>query len=206
MKVDGMEYLKELPANNVLFVSNHQTYFAEVFALNHIFCSDKWGFKNINFPIYLLAPKVKSYYIAAEETMQNDGLLPKIFSYAGAVTVKRSWRSNGKDVSRGADLRAPAKIKKALEYGWVINFPQGTTSPNAPVRKGTASLIKAFNPIVVPVKVDGFAKAFDKKGLKFKQKGVELSVKFSEPVQFGEDAEVNDIFQFLKNHLLGSVE
>ena len=206
MKVEGMDYLGDLPKNNVLFVSNHQTYFAEVFALNHIFGSDKWGFKNINLPIYLLSPKVKSYYIAAEETMHNDGLLPKIFSYAGAVTVKRAWRSRGKDVKRSSDVRAPAKIKAALDHGWVINFPQGTTTPNAPVRKGSASLIKAFNPIVVPVKINGFSDAFDKKGLKFKEKGVELSVSFGKPIQFGKEATKAEIQAFLETNILDKLQ
>lgn len=199
MKVEGMEVLRDLPRQNVLFISNHQTYFADVFALNHIFSSDKWRLKNINFPIYLMMPRVRSYYVAAEETMKNDGLLPKIFSYAGAVTVKRAWRSKGKNVKRSSDLRAPAKIKAALGHGWVINFPQGTTTPNAPVRKGTASLIKAFNPIVVPVKIDGFNKAFDKKGLKFKEKGVELSVTFSQPVQFSKETTREEIQAFVES-------
>lgn len=206
MNVVGMEHLKALPKNNVLFVSNHQTYFAEVFALNHIFGSDKWGFNDINLPIYLLAPRVKSYYIAAEETMHDDGLLPKIFSYAGAVTVRRAWRSKGKDVKRSADVRAPAKIKMALNDGWVINFPQGTTRPNAPIRKGSANLIKVLNPIVVPVKVNGFSEAFDKKGLKFKEKGVELSVTFKKPIQFGESTTRAEIQQFLEEVILEKEE
>jgi len=201
MNVEGMDYLKTLPSNNVLFVSNHQTYFAEVFALNHIFGSDKWGFNNIDLPIYLLSPRVKSYYIAAEETMKSS-LLSKVFAYAGAVTVKRAWRSKGKDVRRSSDVRAPAKIKAALNHGWVINFPQGTTTPNAPVRKGSASLIKSFNPIVVPVKVDGFRDAFDKKGLKFKERGVKLSVKFGKPIQFETTTSRAEIQAFLETHIL----
>ena len=203
MNVEGMEVLRDLPRQNVLFVSNHQTYFADVFALNHIFSSDKWRLKNINFPIYLIMPRVRSYYIAAEETMNNDGLLPKIFSYAGAVTVRRAWRSKGKDIKRSSDLRAPAKIKAALGHGWVINFPQGTTTPDAPVRKGTASLIKAFNPIVVPVKIDGFNKAFDKKGLKFKERGVELSVTFGTPKKFDKEVTRAEIHAYLEENILG---
>lgn len=202
MKVEGMEILQDLPRQNVLFVSNHQTYFADVFALNHIFSSGKWRMKNINFPIYLLMPRVRSYYVAEEETMKGDGLLPKIFSYAGAVTVKRSWRSKGKNVSRGVDLKGPEKIKMALGHGWVINFPQGTTTPNMPIRKGVAALIKMYQPIVVPVKIAGFNKAFDKKGLKFKEKGVELSVTFSSSVQFENTATKEDIHAFLESVIL----
>ena len=202
-KVEGANYLLKLPKTNVLFISNHQTYYADVIVLYHIFCSVKWRFKNINFPLYLLVPRVNSYYIAAEETMKESGLLPKIFSYAGAVTVKRSWRYKGEQVQRGADFKAPQKIEKALDFGWVITFPQGTTSPQAPIQKGSASIIKAFNPLVVPVEIDGFRKAFGKKGLQLREKGVQLSVKFKEPKRFSEDATIAEIHAFLEDQLIG---
>jgi len=203
-KIIGDEHLKDLPRTNVLFVSNHQTYFADVIALYHIFASLKWKQKNINFPIYLLSPRVKSYYIAAEETMKS-GFLPKLFAYAGAVTVKRSWRQAGEDIKGNSDFRAPSKIKKALDFGWVITFPQGTTTANAPVRKGAASMIKKMNPLVVPVKLNGFSEAFDKKGLRIKKKGIQLSVEFQAPIQFAEDASAEEIHSFLESHLV-SVE
>ena len=201
-KVSGAEHLMKLPKRNVLFISNHQTYYADVIAIYHVFSGVKWRFRHINFPVYFLSPKVRAYYIAAEETMKKSGLLPKIFSYTGAITVKRSWRYMGQDVDRNADFRAPAKVKKALGFGWVINFPQGTTTPNAPVRKGAASIIKTFNPIVVPVEIDGFSQAFDKKGLRFREKGVNLSVKFNAPVRFDEHTSVEDIHRFLENHVI----
>ncbi len=201
-KVEGMEHLMNLPKTNVLFVSNHQTYFADVMAIYHAFSRAKWRLKKNNSPIYLLLPRAKSYYIAAEETMKDSGWLPKVFSYAGAVTVKRAWRHKGKDVARSSDIKAPSKIKKALGYGWVITFPQGTTAPNAPVRKGAANLIKSFNPIVVVVQIDGFRDAFDKKGLRYKKKGVKLSVKFSAATQFEPDTPLEDIQQFLEDNIL----
>lgn len=201
MEVKGAEHLLDLPKTNVLFVSNHQTYFADVIALYHVFSSAKWGFKNINLPLYLLMPRVNSYYIAAEETMKS-GFLPKLFSYAGAVTVKRSWRAAGQEVKRNSDLRAPAKIKMALDSGWVINFPQGTTDADAPVRKGSAHLIQALKPLVVPVQIDGFRKAFDKKGLHFRNKGTQLSVTFLEPVQFDDKVTIPEIQEFLEKSIL----
>ena len=201
-KVTGAEHLLDLPNTNVLFVSNHQTYFADVMALYHVFSSVKWKLKQIDIPVYLLVPRVKTYYIAAEETMKDGGWLPRLFSYAGAVTVRRSWRHKGEAVKRGADISAPAKIKKALSFGWVITFPQGTTAPNAPIRKGPASLIKALAPIVVPVKIKGFNKAFDKKGLRFRKKGVPLSITFGKPISFGEESTVADVQNFLEDHLL----
>ncbi|MEM1136393.1 MAG: lysophospholipid acyltransferase family protein [Bacteroidota bacterium] len=194
LKIEGTEYLSDLPNTNVLFISNHQTYYADVIALYHIFCSVKWKFRNtISIPLYMLIPRVNTYYVAAEETMKESGLIPKIFSYAGAVTVRRSWRAYGKNVNRGADKNAPEKIKKALEHGWVVNFPQGTTSPYAPIRKGTANIIKQYKPVVVPIVIDGFRRAFDKKGLFFKKRGSLLQVKFKEPLRFNEEASLEDI-------------
>ena len=37
IKIEGTEHLKGLPRENVLFVSNHQTYFADVITFLHIF-------------------------------------------------------------------------------------------------------------------------------------------------------------------------
>src|SRR5438067_2322235 len=46
LKISGTENIKDLPHRNVLFVSNHQTYFADVISFLHIFCAVKWGKKN----------------------------------------------------------------------------------------------------------------------------------------------------------------
>ena len=37
LKIEGSEVIKSLPDNNVLFISNHQTYFADVVAMFHVF-------------------------------------------------------------------------------------------------------------------------------------------------------------------------
>lgn len=42
LKISGTENIKDLPRKNVLFVSNHQTYFADVITFLHIFCAVKW--------------------------------------------------------------------------------------------------------------------------------------------------------------------
>ena len=202
LKVKRAEILQELPSENVLFISNHQSYYVDVIGLYHIFSASKWGLKNINLPIYLLFPKVRAYYIAAEETMKARGLLLRLFTYAGAVTVKRSWRHNGEEVYRSSDLRAPAKIKKALADGWVINFPQGTTSPDAPIRRGSANIIRVLRPLVVPVRLSGFVDAFGKKGLFPKKRG-KLNIDFLDPIQFGQDTPVEEIYAFLEDHIFG---
>jgi 1-acyl-sn-glycerol-3-phosphate acyltransferase len=194
LRVEGLDYLRELPQTNVMFVSNHQTYYADVMALYHIFSSVKWQYKDrLNTPFYFLTPRARTYYVAAEETIKDSGWLPKVFAYAGAVTVKRSWRAKGTDAQRGVDMEAPEKIRKALSSGWVVNFPQGTTKPYAPVRKGVANLIKEYNPIVVPVVIDGFRRAFDKKGLKLKKLGTTLHIKFKQPIYFDESYTLEEI-------------
>jgi len=180
--VKGSRILKKLPQKNVLFVSNHQTYFADVTGMYQVFGCAKWGvYDRINFPWYLLNPKINVYFVAAKETMKA-GILPKLFAYVGSVSIKRSWREAGKEIDRGVDPRDINKIYKALNSGWVITFPQGTTRPFVPGRRGTAHIIKEAKPIVVPVVVDGFRRAFDKKGLFLKKKGVKLSIRFKEPL------------------------
>ncbi len=201
-KIKGTEHLENLPDTGVLFLSNHQTYFMDVICLYHIFFSVKWRFRNnINVPIYLLSPKAKLFYVAASETMKEGGLIPKIFSQAGAILVNRSWRAKGQDVQRNVDAEANEKIGKGLKYGWVVSFPQGTTTPYAPLRKGTAHLIKAHQPIVVPVVINGFRRAFDKKGLRLKKRQTTLSVTFKAPIQFDEAASVEEIMYVLREQI-----
>ena len=193
LKISGTEHLKNLPKQNVLFVSNHQTYFADVITFLHIFCAVKWGKMNrLGVPYYLLNPFSNVYYVAAEETMKGSWI-SRLFALAGAVTIKRTWRAEGKEVQRGLDPSDTRKIERALQTSWVISFPQGTTKPFAPGRKGNAFLIKQNKPIVIPIVISGFWRAFNKKGLKFKKKGVLLTVRIKEPLQINYDDSLEDI-------------
>jgi len=202
LKVSGTKNLVHLPKQNVLFVSNHQTYFADVFAMYHVFCSVKNGFiDTIKNPIYLLNPKIDFYYVAAEETMK-DNLLTKLFAYTGAVTVKRTWRAKGQNVNRKVDLNEINNIDIALQSGWVVTFPQGTTTAFAPGRRGTAHLIKKNKPIVIPVVIDGFRRAFDKKGLRIKKRGINATLTFKEPLDIDYKNDSNDeIMQKIMNSI-----
>ena len=71
LKIEGSEILRELPETNVLFISNHQTYFADVVAMFHVFNAALSGrddsIKNVG---YLWHPKLNLYYVAAKETMK----------------------------------------------------------------------------------------------------------------------------------------
>ena len=83
-------------------------------------------------------------------------------AYIGAVSIKRTWRESGESIKRQVDLRDISNIGKALDDGWVITFPQGTTKAFNPIRKGTAHIIKKYQPIVVPIVIDGFRRSLTK--------------------------------------------
>lgn len=199
LKIRGTEHIEQLPLKNVLFVSNHQTYFADVITFLHIFCAVKWRKKNrLGLPFYLLNPFTRVYYVAAEETMKSSWI-SRMFTLAGALTVKRTWKKDGGETRRGLDPSDTRKIERALNKAWVITFPQGTTTPFAPGRKGTAYIIKHCQPIVVPVVIQGFWRAFNKKGLKFKKQGVQLSVTFKPPMQINYEASAEEILKQIMN-------
>ncbi|NND09872.1 MAG: 1-acyl-sn-glycerol-3-phosphate acyltransferase [Flavobacteriaceae bacterium] len=191
LQIEGSDVIRNLPDTNVLFISNHQTYFADVVAMFHVFNASLSGrddsIKNIG---YLWNPKLNIYYVAAKETMKA-GLLPKILAYVGSVSIERTWRAKGENVNRQVKMSDISNIAKALDDGWVITFPQGTTTPFKPIRKGTAHIIKQYSPIVVPIVIDGFRRSFDKKGLRIKKKNILQSMEIKEPLDI--DYENEDI-------------
>jgi 1-acyl-sn-glycerol-3-phosphate acyltransferase len=77
----------------------------------------------------------------------------------------------------------------------VITFPQGTTKPFAPGRKGTAHIIKNNQPTVIPVVINGFWRAFNKTGLSFKKRGVRLQIRFKEPMVIDYTQPVEEILE-----------
>ncbi|MFV0247356.1 MAG: lysophospholipid acyltransferase family protein [Tenacibaculum sp.] len=183
LQIEGSEIIRQLPEQNVLFISNHQTYFADVAAMFHVFNAALKGridsIKNIG---YIWQPKLNIYYVAAGETMRS-GILPKIFAYTGSISIDRTWRSAGKDVNRKVKLSDISNIGKALQDGWVVTFPQGTTTAFKPIRRGTVHIIKTFKPVVVPVVIDGFRRSFDKKGLQIKKRNVLQSMIIKKPLE-----------------------
>ena len=104
-------------------------------------------------------------------------------AYAGSVSIDRTWRAGGQEVNRQVKFSDISNIGKALNDGWVITFPQGTTTPFKPIRKGTAHIIKKYNPIVVPIVIDGFRRSFDKKGLRVKKKNILQSMEIKKPLE-----------------------
>jgi len=196
LQIEGSEIIRQLPDTNVLFISNHQTYFADVIAMFHVFnaalSNRKDNIKNVG---YLWNPKLNMYYVAAKETMKS-GLIPKIFAYTGSISIERTWRSQGKDVNRQVKMSDISAIKRALDDGWVVTFPQGTTTPFKPIRKGTAHIIKHYKPVVVPIVIDGFRRSFDKKGLRIKKKNVYQTFEIKEPLKIDyENESIQDIVE-----------
>ena len=65
LKIEGSEIIRNLNESNVLFVSNHQTYFADVIAMFHVFNASLDGrvntIKNIG---YIWSPKLNIYFIS----------------------------------------------------------------------------------------------------------------------------------------------
>src|SRR5690606_24368771 len=179
----GSEILKTLPDNNVLFVSNHQTYFADVAAMLHVFNASLSGrddsIKNVG---YLWRPKLNIYYVAAKETMKAS-LLTKILAYTGSVSIERTWREKGQDVNKQVKMSDVSNITKALNDGWVITFPQGTTKPWKPIRRGTAHIIRRNNPMVVPIVIDGFRRSLDMKGIRATKRGIVQAMEINPPLE-----------------------
>ena len=189
LKIEGSDVIKSLPENNVLFVSNHQTYFADVAAMIHVFNASLSGrVDSIKNMTYLWQPKLNIYYVAAKETMKA-GLLPRILAYVGSVSIERTWRSKGEDVNRQVKMSDISSIGTALNDGWVITFPQGTTTPFKPIRKGTAHIIKKYKPTVIPIVIDGFRRSFDKKGIRIKKRNILQSMEIKKPLEIDYDNE-----------------
>lgn len=183
LQIHGSEILRKLPETNVLFVSNHQTYFADVAAMLHVFNASLSGREdNIKNVGYLWHPKLNIYYVAAKETMKAS-LLTKILAYTGSVSIERTWREKGQDVNKQVKMSDVSNITKALNDGWVITFPQGTTKPWKPIRRGTAHIIKKNKPVVVPIVIDGFRRSFDKKGIRIKKRGILQTMEIKEPLE-----------------------
>lgn len=201
-KIKGAELIQNLPSKNVLFVSNHQTYFADGAFIFHVIHSALDGHPNkIHRGSIIKYLRSNLFFVGAEETLES-GVIPKLLGLAGAIKVKRTWRESGKEIKRRVDAKDTNNIKKALEVGWLLTFPQGTTKPFADGRKGTAHSIKNYNPVVVPIVINGFRRAFDKKGIFLKKKGVELQLTIKQPLEFN----VTDSIDTILDKVMDSIE
>jgi 1-acyl-sn-glycerol-3-phosphate acyltransferase len=191
LSYEGREHLAGLPPTGVLLVANHLTYYMDVLAIHHAIAGDRCS------PLDGFRANLDVGFVAAFETLNERGLVPRLFNYTGAVLVRRTWREGERDVTRPIDPADLARIGEALRRGWLITFPQGTTTPGAPVRKGTAHLIREHRPIVVPVRLEGFDRAFDRRGFRRIGRGVALAVRFDAPLRIGAEDSVERIVEIL---------
>jgi 1-acyl-sn-glycerol-3-phosphate acyltransferase len=195
IRIDGREHLAGLPSKGVLFVSNHLTYYMDVMAIHHGLTTSRV------MPWDGLRANMNVRFIAAVETLNERGLIPRIFNYTGAVTIRRTWRDGAKQVQRSVDPGDLQRIGAALKRGWLITFPHGTTTPGAPVRRGTAHIIREHRPIVVPIRLVGFDRAFSRKGFRSIASGVDLGVRFDAPLLFHPSETVEAIVDRLASAL-----
>lgn len=187
LRIEGVENLKALPSRGVLLVSNHLTHYMDSIVVFH-------SVSYLRRP-YLIWPRTDLYIVAALETMKAQGWLPRLMAYNGTICVKRTWKEGDRAVERQVDPDDIAKIETGLRGGWVLTYPQGTTTPGAPGRLGCAHLIKQFRPLVVPVRLEGLREAFDKTGLKLRRTGVDISVRYGRPLEIDYDWPVSTILQ-----------
>jgi 1-acyl-sn-glycerol-3-phosphate acyltransferase len=143
--VEGDEILPDLPRRNVVFLSNHQTYFLEAIAF--------FDLLYVRHQLPLEDPVMR--FSAAEETMKKN-LLTKLMTLAGGVTFRRSFREGGADVQRGVDLDGVSRVEDAIRDGWLLHFPAGTTKKGAPLRSGVSRLLHNTKAVALPVRIDGF--------------------------------------------------
>jgi 1-acyl-sn-glycerol-3-phosphate acyltransferase len=183
LHISGQQHLAGLPAKGVLFVANHQTYFMDVIGIYHAIIRLLTPTRYLKWP----TPLGHVYFIAAAETMA-EGPLTRLLGYCGAIPIRRTWKEGERWINRPVNPRDIDRIGCALKDGWVFTFPQGTTKPGAAGRKGTAHLIELFAPVVVPVVIDGFDRAFHRtRPLVRREKGVDLSIRFKPPLAIEQD-------------------
>ncbi len=174
VRAEGDDVLHRLPKKNVVFLSNHQTYFTEAIAFFDLV------YVRHQFP--LEDPVLR--FSAAEETMKKN-LLTSLLTLAGGVTFRRSFREGGQEVRRPVDMEGVNRVESAIASGWLLHFPAGTTQKGAPLRPGVAQLLHRTKAVAVPVRVDGFRELLLKRQLPGKV-GKNCRIRIHEPLPLDE--------------------
>ena len=182
LQVEGAHHLEALDPQGVLFVMNHQTYFMDMIGFYWVVSSPN--------PLHGL-PWI--YFVADQKTMDLNAITRNIFGLAGMVGIKRTWKEGDRYIQRDVDPDDQEAIGRALSDGWVTTFPQGTTRPFAPVRRGTAHIIRQFKPVVVPVVISGFDEVFRKAALFPHRAGVDLSIRVKAPLDLDGTEDIDTI-------------
>ncbi len=122
--------------------------------------------------------------------------MSRLFLLAGGLTVRRTWNENSKEQRAGLDPSDTRKIERSLKITGSLPFPRNDNALCAGA-KGTALIIKHHKPIVIPVVINGFSKAFNKTGVTLRKRGTLLTVTFKEPLQIDYEASAQDITEQL---------
>ncbi len=186
LRVEGEHHLKGLDPRRVLFVLNHQTYFMDMIGFYWVLSSPN---------PFNRRPWI--YFVADRKTMERNVITSQVFRFAGLVGIKRTWKEGEQAIKRAVDPNDQDAIGKALNDGWVVTFPQGTTKPFAPVRRGVAHIIRNYRPTVVPVVIEGFSKAFGKAALWSRQRGVDLRIRVKAPLDLNPEADVSTLTEII---------
>ena len=97
-EIKGSKNLIDLPETNVLFVSNHQTYFYDVIAMLHVFNSSVKGrIDSVKKPKYLINPKTNLYYIAS----LDPDKIKLALKDGWVITFPRGTTDNSKPIRKG---------------------------------------------------------------------------------------------------------
>ena len=95
LRIEGTEHLRTLPSRGVLLVANHLTHYMDAIVVLH-------SVSYLRRP-YLVWPRTDLYIVAALETMQSRGWLPRVMAYNGTICVKRTWKEGDQTIERQVD-------------------------------------------------------------------------------------------------------
>lgn len=133
--VAGREHVPRGP--NTLLMSNHQT-MIDSFVVG--IC--------VYYPESLIRPSLIPWNPAAEENLYRTRLVGWLADNWKCIPIKRGRK----------DVSAIYKIGRALRFGPVLLFPEGTRSRSGEIgagRRGAGLMILEMNPTVVPVCIEG---------------------------------------------------
>ena len=163
--VAGREYVPRGP--NTLLMSNHQT-MIDSFLVG----------LSVYYPESLIRPGLIPWNPAAEENLYKTPLVGWLADNWKCIPVKRGRK----------DVSAIYKIGKALRFGPVLLFPEGTRSRSGEIsdgRGGAGLMILETNPTVVPVCIDGMDQVLPI-GSSWPRIFRRIHVRFGKPVDLSE--------------------
>ncbi len=155
-------------SRNVILASNHTSYAFDSFFIGIVACLPRGFFKGFALPYH---PTSYSHY-------HTNKLIAFICAHLRCIPVKRKWKNEGGIGEKPGvfDEEGVKLIKKALNQGMVIYFPEGTRSKDGigEGKPGAGMLPYETRATVIPVKIENINKlpAF----------GLKLKVTYGKPI------------------------